>query len=335
MSTAPFVTVGIPVYRGELFIEDTLRSIQNQTHHNIKVIISLDGPQPESERLCRPFLEDSRFHLVVQPERLGWVGNTNYLMAQVETPYWYWHPQDDLVDPRFLEVLVEHAERSPEVAIAYSDIRCFGLRSEMWIAPSVAGDAIARQLLLLREHLWAVAFHGLTRAQALRYSGGIQANGVGTFAADTVWMAAAARWGELRRIPVDLYQKRFHSENESMRWATWPAEKRRESWIAHCADMLEQAMLVQATAHERHLLWLATLGRLVSPQWIPWFHTVATLTLAEQVALLDSFFEYLRTSRVMDLPAWLGESWDEIRHGSERDLSWIEATASRRTCGPR
>lgn len=82
MAVSSHVTIGVPVYRGELFIEEALRSIQRQTHREIDVVISLDGPDPVSEELCAPFLRDSRFRLVVQPKRLGWVGHINWLMGQ-------------------------------------------------------------------------------------------------------------------------------------------------------------------------------------------------------------------------------------------------------------
>src|SRR2546423_5375709 len=152
MSKAPHVTIGVPVYRGELFIEETLRSIQNQTHQGIEVIISLDGPEPASEELCQPFLKDSRFRLVIQPERLGWVGNINWLMTQVETPYWFFHQQDDLVDPQYIEVLLDYAQRTPEAAVVYCDIIAFGSLSGKFVQPSVTGTASARLLALLYEH---------------------------------------------------------------------------------------------------------------------------------------------------------------------------------------
>lgn len=330
MSNAPCVTIGVPVYQGEPFIQEALRSIQNQTHRNIKVIISLDGPQAASERLCRPFLKDRRFRLVVQAETLGWVGNSNYLMAQVETPYWIWHPHDDLLDPMYVEVLLNHAERSPEAAVVYCDIAVFGSRTGTLVQSCVTGDAITRQVTLLREHFNAVALRGLTRVEALRHSGGMRPNEVDSFAADTTWMAAVARWGELQRVPLELYRKRYHSENESMNWQTWPAEKLRQAWIAHCADMLEQAMLVQATAHDRHRLWLATVARLVSPRGVSWIHPVVNLTLPERVLLFDAFFLYLQTARAMELPAWLQESWDEIQRSAKHDLvSIMEIKTSR------
>ena len=250
MSNVPYVTIGVPVYHGELFIEETLRSIQDQTHRNIEVIISLDGPQPASEQLCQPFLKDSRFRIVVQPERLGWAGNINWLMAQVETPYWYCNAHDDLVNPRYVETLLDHAQQMPEAAVVYCDLVVFGPRSFKITQPSVTGSAFARQFTLLHKHYAAVAFRGLTRVEALRHSGSIRANEIENFMTDNTWMAAMARWGELQRVPVELYQKRYHSKNEHSKWFTWPAEKITKAWIVHCADMLEQAMLVEATTQE-------------------------------------------------------------------------------------
>ncbi|MBA2565480.1 MAG: FAD-dependent oxidoreductase, partial [Gemmatimonadetes bacterium] len=184
-----------------------------QAHDELEVVISLDGAEPGSEELCRPFLEDSRFRLVVQPEQLGWVGNTNWLMSQVQTPFWCYQAQDDLIDPGYVEALLEHARRAPEAAVVYCDIEAFGLRSFRISQPSVTGGASARQLSLLYAHHSAVAFRGLTRIEALRESGGIRPNEVDDFSADTTWMAAAARWGELHRVPSGLYRKRYHVGN--------------------------------------------------------------------------------------------------------------------------
>lgn len=317
MSATDAVTIGVPLYRGELFIEETLRSIQNQTHQQIEVIISLDGPQPDAEELCRPFLTDPRFRLITQPERLGWVGNLNWLMNQVATPYWCYHQQDDLMDPRYLEVLVDHAQREPEGAVFYCDMEAFGSLSATFIQSSVTGSASARQLALLYEHLPAVAFRGLTRVEALRLSGGIPANEVDSFACDTVWMAAVARWGELRRVPFTLYRKRYHSANEHMKWFGWPVEKRARAWIVHCGAMLEQAMLVEATAQERRLLWLAAVGRLTSLRTAISYLPIASWTTSERESLLSAFFDYVRTAESIDIPALLERSWTEIQQWTE------------------
>lgn len=316
MSNVPYVTIGVPVYKGELFIEETLRSIQNQTYRNIEVIISLDGPQPTVEQLCQPFLKDSRFRIVVQPERLGWVGNINWLMAQVETPYWYYNAQDDLVSPRYVETLVKHAEQIPEAAIVHCDIAAFGLQSFKLIQPSVTGNALTRQLALLHMHLQAAAYHGLTRLEALQNSNSVRINEIETFATDVTWVAAMARWGELHRVPVELYQKRYHSKNVHMKWFAWPAEKLIKAYMIHCADMFEQAMLVDTTTQERRLLWLAGVERLLSSR--VGFLPSANFTLAGRVSLLNAFFEHLQTTRHIDIPLLLEESWSNIKQWTQK-----------------
>jgi glycosyltransferase involved in cell wall biosynthesis len=316
MSHAPYVTIAVPVYNGEAFIEEALRSIQQQTHRNIQVIISFDGPQSTSEQLCQRFLEDSRFRIVVQPERLGWVGHINWLMAQVDTPFWYLNAQDDLVDPRYVETLLAHAQNMPEAAVVYSDLVAFGLANETMTQSSVTGSAFARQLALLHEHHAAVAFRGLTRVEALHHAGPIRANEIESFSTDTTWMAAMARWGELQRVPTALYHKRYHSSNEHAKWLTWPAEKIAKAWMVHCVNMLEQAMLVEASIQERRLLWLACVGRLVS--WRFDYVASANFSLTERASLLDSFLDYLPTVSYMDIPVWLEECWTHIRQWTRR-----------------
>jgi GT2 family glycosyltransferase len=257
------VTVGVPVFHGEAFVAEALNSIQAQTHRDLRVLISVDGPDSASEEACRPFLDDPRFELVVQPETRGWVDNLNWLMARVETDFWCYQQQDDVIDSRYVEVLLEHAAGASEAAMLYCDIRRFGRRDGLVVQTSVTGGAVARQLSLLLDHHSAVAFRGLTRAEALRHAA-VPRNAADDFSADTTWMAAAARAGELRRVPAELYHKRYHPENVNTKWARWPSDRRARAWVLHCADMLEQAMAVEATASERWLLWLAAVERLGS-----------------------------------------------------------------------
>jgi glycosyltransferase involved in cell wall biosynthesis len=316
------VTLGVPVYRGEPFIEETLRSLQAQTHRQFEVIISFDGPDPGAQEKCQPFLKDSRFRLVVQPERLGWVANINWLMSQVDTDFWCYQQQDDLIDPPYLERLVDYARQAPEAAVVYSDLVIFGSKSGRMTQTSVTGGAVARQLALLHEHHAAIPFRGLTRVEALRACGGIRPNEIEDFSADTTWMAVIARWGELHRVPGFLYHKRYHSENEHTKWAAWPAAKRAKAWMVHCTDMLEQAMLIDATPQERRLLWLAAVARLVSPRTARVAISFAKLTPADRLSLLESFFEYVSTARSMKIPCLLNARWQDVKQWT-KGFYWL------------
>lgn len=318
------VTIGIPIYRGKLFLEESLASVQTQTYAEIEVILSVDGPDPECEEICRKFLTDSRFRLVIQPDRLGWMAHTNWLMSQVQTEFWHLQEQDDVLEQTFLETLVRYATEHPEVAAAYTDLRTFGTGDTHMEMSSVIGSPIIRQLKLIYEHFSGVAPLGLIRTEALRMSGGLHFNEVENFAADTALMAGLARWGELHRLPFELYRKRVHGESTCAAWWEWPLERRFKAWQVHCLDMLRQALLIDATPQDRRLLWLAILERLISPRIAGYFLNTTELTVAERAEVLDSFLTLARTSSI-DLPAGSLASWDEI-------ASWTKGFYAGQNC---
>jgi hypothetical protein len=315
------VTIGVPIYRGRPFLEESLRSVQNQTYREIEVLLSLDGPDPECEEICRRFLSDSRFRLVVQPSRLGWMGHTNWLMAQVQTEFWHLQEQDDVIEPTFLETLLAHARVHPKAAAVFGDVRTFGNFEIQISMSSVVGDAVTRQLKLICEHFQGVAPLGLIRTEALRLCGGLQANEFENFAADTTLMAGLARWGELHRLPLDFYRKRVHAESTHATWWGWATDRRCQAWQAHCLDMLGQAFLVDATPPDRRLLWLAVVERLVSPRTASHFLPITELSVKERADMLDSFLKRARTSS-LDIPKSLDAGWDEIETWT-KDFYWI------------
>ncbi len=313
------VTVGVPVYRGAPFLEETLRTIQSQTHRELEVIVSMDGPDRECEEICSDFLEDSRFRLVVQPQRLGWVGNLNWLMSQARGDYWYYHQQDDLTAPTYVQTLLKHALRNPAAALTYCDLVPFGrIDGRFEQPPSVKGPtACIRQMALLYEHFPAFALRGLTREDAMRKAGGIPTNDIENFGVDMAWLAAVALSGELHHVPRELYRKRYHSSNTESKWWAWPREKRLQAWCCHCVNMLEQALRIEATVNELHALWLTAIDRLTSSEAAGHFLRVAELTPAERALMFDTFVERAQASPMHDFSAALGADWDQLRRSSQ------------------
>ena len=72
----------MPVWRGAEFLPATLRSIREQTYDGFKVRISIEPGDAASVEACRSVAGDPRFEVVVQPERLGWPGNFNWLVER-------------------------------------------------------------------------------------------------------------------------------------------------------------------------------------------------------------------------------------------------------------
>ncbi|HVQ36400.1 MAG TPA: glycosyltransferase family A protein [Pyrinomonadaceae bacterium] len=314
-------TVAIPVYRGGLFLEESLASVKAQTYSHFEVIMSLDGPDPECEEICRGFLSDSRFRLVIQPHRLGWMAHTNWLISQVQTEFWHLQEQDDLIDPIFLETLIEYAHKHPAIAAVFGDVRTFGTFGSHITMSSVLGTPVLRELKLIHEHFQGVAPLGVVRSEALHITGGLRANEFENFAADTALMAGLARWGELHRIPLELYHKRVHEASTHATWWKWDRVTRIKAWQVHCLDMLQHALQIDSSPQDRSLIWLAVVERLVSPLIAAHFIQTEELTLGEREDMLDSFLQQVSDSS-LDISASLATSWDDIVHWTQ-NFFWL------------
>lgn len=308
------VAIGVPVYRGQAYLEETLQCVARQTYSAIDVLVSVDGADPTCEGIIRPFLADSRFKMVVQPERLGWVGNINWLLAHSDAEYWLFQQQDDLIDDRYVEALVDHARRHSEAALVYSDMNPFGrIEGQFAPAPPVRDRSpLMRQLIMLHGHYAAFAFRGLARLDARRRAGPIRTNDCANFGVDIAWVAALARTGELHHVPEPLYRKRYHANNTESLWWNWPRETRLAAWPWHTADMLDVALAVGGSASELRLLWLAAVERLTSALTAGYLFAVDELTSDEREGLLDAFLARVRATTAHDIPVLLDAGWPQI-----------------------
>ena len=81
----------------------------------LRVLVSVDGSSDggRCREACEPFAADPRFRIVAQPRRLGWVGNCNWLIGRVETPFFALLPHDDLLHERYVERLLGELRSRP------------------------------------------------------------------------------------------------------------------------------------------------------------------------------------------------------------------------------
>jgi GT2 family glycosyltransferase len=284
------IFVAVPVYQGWEHVEETLRSIQEQTYKNFRVLISVDGGDERSADVCRPFIADNRFQLVVQQKHLGWAGNINWLAEQCDGEYFCYYQQDDVTDRRYFEVLIAEADRNADAAVTFSDVQYFGDGDLVEPGLSILGDPFSRVLSYL-EAFNHVPLYGLIRENVLRQAGQLRITENDSFGEDFPWMLKMARAGAMRRVPRVMYFKRQHPKSISREWfERWPQERRRAALIGLCAGLLEAALPVGRSERERFRLLFAVLELLASRQW---FHETNRLTSAERRRLVIDFIAEL------------------------------------------
>lgn len=247
------VFVGVPVYRGGAFVAETLRSIQNQDHREFRVCISLDGEDGAAEEACRPFLADPRFEMHVQPRRLGWAANLNWLMNRCTSEFFCFWQQDDLAATNFLDKLVTHASHYPEAVCVFADVQWFGSRIDRVESPSATGFALERVLRQIEAGDY-VPFLGLIRGAVLPQVGPIRLTPHDSPLEDQVWLARLAGLGSWHRVPGTLYFKRGHASEAHLNWESLPHDAgRRPIWLEWGLGMLQAATAVAAPSEHGRL----------------------------------------------------------------------------------
>lgn len=104
------VSVIVPVYNSELFINDCISSIRNQTLSNIQIILVDDGSTDNTLKLLKKYeAEDSRI-LVLEQENINAGAARNHGLEYAEGEYICFFDADDCCKPEMLKTLVDAAE---------------------------------------------------------------------------------------------------------------------------------------------------------------------------------------------------------------------------------
>lgn len=104
------VSVIIPVYNVERYLEACLKSVKKQTYKNLEVILSDDGSSDASSGICDRFAEeDSRF-MVIHQQNKGAASARNHALDQMSGEYACFVDSDDYVDPDYIKALVTALE---------------------------------------------------------------------------------------------------------------------------------------------------------------------------------------------------------------------------------
>lgn len=122
-NTRQQISVIIPIYNGEEWLHDALKSLQSQSHQNFEAIMVNDGSFDKSEEICKFFCDsDSRFHLLSQNN--GGVSSArNTGLDNAHGKWIAFMDSDDTMAPDALETLVSLAEESGAGIVAGSYIR--------------------------------------------------------------------------------------------------------------------------------------------------------------------------------------------------------------------
>ena len=207
------VTVGLPVFNGERFLAETIRSVLDQTFGDLELVIADNGSTDGTEAICRGFAAgDSRVRYHRSEVNRGAAWNYNRLVGLATSPYFTWQAADDVLRPEFLARCIAVLDARPEVALAYTAAeyidadgrhRRFHRNPDGYGVGASPGERV-RSAMRVTTHCFEV--FGVVRLGQLR-----QTRLIGAYpASDLVLLAELALLGEFAQVSEPLFRHRMH-----------------------------------------------------------------------------------------------------------------------------
>jgi len=124
MNNSPLVSVVIPCYNHEQYVEQSLNSVLNQTYKNIELIVIDDGSSDNSVAIVKKMQEEHNFTFVTQ-ENMGVCKTLNKAVSLSEGKYIALLASDDYWDLSKIEKQVNSLESNPNSEFCFTQAKEF------------------------------------------------------------------------------------------------------------------------------------------------------------------------------------------------------------------
>jgi len=214
MPAKPLVSVGIPVYNAQKYLEGCIACYLGQEYRDLEILISDNGSTDGTRALCeRLAATDPRIRYHRHEKNMGASWNYNFALEAASGPYFKWAAYDDLVSPDFIGACVEALEAHPADILGYGTtviIDAEGKETDRYAEPMRIDSPLPSERF--REYFTKVrltnAIYGVIRTDVLRAT-----RGLGHFAnSDVVLLAELALRGPFRILPAPKFYRRIHEQ---------------------------------------------------------------------------------------------------------------------------
>jgi glycosyltransferase involved in cell wall biosynthesis len=210
---APPVSIGLPVYNGEKFIEEELNSLLAQTFSDFELIISDNASTDRTGQICQAYAaKDKRIRYYRNEQNIGANPNFNRAFELSSGEYFKWAAADDVHRETFIERCIEVLNRDPSVVLAHPRIEQIDENGRL-LGPLDFDLDVAtprpheRFYNMIHVDHWCYQIFGLYRSTTLRKMPGL----ANYYGADRVWLAEVSLRGKIYELPDYLFLRRNHS----------------------------------------------------------------------------------------------------------------------------
>jgi glycosyltransferase involved in cell wall biosynthesis len=217
----PRVSLGMPVYNAERYLEEALESLLGQSFTDFELVISDNASTDRTGDICRAYAaKDERIEYFRMRQNYGLIDNFNTVFRLSIGEYFKWAASDDVCGRDYLLEAVRVLDEDPSTVLVWAKtvgIDEWGQRvplpyqvSDMNSAESVySPDPTVRFRRLLRNIWWAATpLSGVIRAKTLAAT---RWNYPRHIAGDHILLAELSLRGRFYELPEEMFYLRMHA----------------------------------------------------------------------------------------------------------------------------
>lgn len=238
----PKVSIVIPVYNGETYLEESIESVIAQTFQDWELWLVNDGSTDRSPEIMETYTKmDKRIRILTNPENLKLPRTLNKGFQHTQGEYLTWSSDDNRYAPDAIEIMVQALDASPDYGLVYCDMDYI---HENGIALAHQSPDLHR--LYVEDCIGACFMY---RREVLET--------VGEYDPDMIlvedydyWLRISRKYSILH-IPKCAYHYRFHENSLTM------TRQREVAFQRHRMRLRELDFLLEKTdVHEKAVLFL-------------------------------------------------------------------------------
>jgi glycosyltransferase involved in cell wall biosynthesis len=256
----PRVSIGLPVFNGEEFLDEAIRSIVGQSFGDFELLISDNASTDRTWAIANEWASrDQRIRLHRFEENRGAARNFNYVFEGNQSEFFKWAAHDDVLEPDFLRECVTALDQDPRAIIAFPRARIIdggGLPCDPGdtFDPEVTFESPDWQQrfrdLICRRHR-CLAIFGVIRAGALRGAWPLE----NYSHADRILLGRLLFAGPFRQVDRELFLSRVHATASARLFSNarqlrlwWDPAQHRGSGLPHWRLFREYLRLAHSAA---------------------------------------------------------------------------------------
>lgn len=224
-SLASRVSIGLPVYNGELYLKQALDSLLRQTFQDFELIICDNASTDHTEQICRSYAaRDPRIRYYRNDQNRGASWNFNRTVELARGEYFKWAAHDDICAPEFLQACLSAMDRDPGIVLAYSWTQVIdheGRPRRNYQSPiELLGSPRPHERFrgaVCQDPSCCYEVFGLARTAVLR-----QTPMIGRYTgSDRMLVADLALLGRFHEVPAFLFFNREHPKRSIRSYPVW------------------------------------------------------------------------------------------------------------------